>query len=150
VGGYCYTLILVDQATCYNWVYGLKELSGDSILSALRLFKADAGSNALCLRLDCDTKLFGMHIWEHLINNNSNIVTTAAGQQLANRLVNSHWKAMVHMSHAYLTEKQMPCSFWFFSVVHSAWMMNAIAGKLHGKLVSPFILVHGVGHDEQT
>ncbi len=57
---------------------------------------------------------------------------------------------MVHMSHAYLTEKQMPRSFWFFSIVHSARMMNAIPGKLHSKLASPFLLVHGVGHNERT
>jgi hypothetical protein len=29
-------------------------------------------------------------------------------------------------------------------------MMNAIPGKLHRKLASPFLLVHGVGHDERT
>jgi hypothetical protein len=108
----------VDRATRYNWVYGLKDFSADSILSALRYFKADAGSYACCFRLDCDTKLFGTCIREHLINNNSNIVATAAGRQLANGLVESHWKTMVHMSRAYLTEKQMPRSFWFFSVVH--------------------------------
>jgi hypothetical protein len=86
VGGFCYALILVDQATCYNWVYGLKDLLGDSILLALCLFKADAGSYALCFRSDCDTKLFGTLIREHLINNNSNIMATAAGRQSANGL----------------------------------------------------------------
>jgi hypothetical protein len=150
VGGFRYALILVDRATRYNWVYGLKDLSADSILSALRNFKADAGSYARCFRSDCDTKLFGTRIREHLIDNNSNIVATPAGRQSSNGLVESHWKTMVHMSRAYLTEKQMPRSFWFFSVVHSARMMNAIPGKLHGKLASPFLLVHGVGHDERT
>jgi hypothetical protein len=150
VGGFRYALILVDRATRYNWVYGLKDLSADSILSALRYFKADAGSYARCFRSDCDTKLFGTRIREHLIDNNSNIVATAAGRQSGNGLVESHWKTMVHMSRAYLTEKQMPRSFWFFSVVHSARMMNAIPGKLRGKLASPFLLVHGVGHDERT
>jgi hypothetical protein len=29
-------------------------------------------------------------------------------------------------------------------------MMNAIPGKIHGRLASPFLLVHGVGHDERT
>jgi hypothetical protein len=150
VGGFCYALFLVDQATHYNWVYGLKDLSGNSILSVLRSFKADAGSYALCFRLDCNTKLFGTCIWKHLINNNSNIVTTAAGWQSANGLVKLHRKTMVHMSHANLTEKQMPHSFWFFLVVHLARMMNAIPRKLHGKLAFPFLLVHGVGHDERT
>jgi hypothetical protein len=149
VGGFCYALMLVDRATRYNWVYGLKDLLGNSVLSALRLFKADAGSYALCFHLDCDTKLFGTRIQENLIDNNSNIVAMAAGRQSANGLVESHWKTMVHMSHAYLTEKQMSRSFWFFLVVHSARMMNAIPGKLHGELASPFLLVHGVGHDER-
>ncbi len=29
-------------------------------------------------------------------------------------------------------------------------MMNAILGKLHGHLASPFLLVHSVGHNERT
>jgi hypothetical protein len=28
--------------------------------------------------------------------------------------------------------------------------MNAIPGKLHGRLASPFLLVHGISHDERT
>ena len=100
-----YALILVDQATCYTWVYGMKDLSSDSILLALCNFKADTGSYARCFRSDCDAKLFGKRIRDHLIDNNSNIVAAAAGRQLANGLVESHWKTMVHMSRAYLTEK---------------------------------------------
>jgi hypothetical protein len=149
-GGFAKALILVDRVTRYNWVYGLKDLLSDSILSALRYFKADAASYARCFRLDCDAKLFGTRIQEQLIDNDSNIVATAVGRQSANGLVKSHWKVMVHMSCAYLIEKQMPHSFWFFLIVHSAWMMNAIPGKLHGKLASPFLLVHCVGHDERT
>jgi hypothetical protein len=56
VGGFRYSLILVNRATRYNWVYGLKDISADSILLALRNFKADAGSYARCFRLDCDVK----------------------------------------------------------------------------------------------
>ncbi len=57
---------------------------------------------------------------------------------------------MVHMVRAYLTEKQMPRSYWFFTVTHAAWMMNAIPGKYKDNLALPFLLVHGVGHDKQT
>jgi len=150
VGGFHYALLLVDRATRYNCVYGLKDLSAASILSALCNFKADAGSFARCFRSDCDPKLFGKRIRDHLINNNSKIVAAPAGRHLPNGLVDAHWKTMVHMSRAYITEKQMPRSFWFFSIFHSARMMNTIPGKLHGKLASPFLLVHGVGHDERT
>ncbi len=48
VGGFCYALIFVDRSTRYNWVFGLKDLLADSILTAFRLFWADAGSYAWC------------------------------------------------------------------------------------------------------
>jgi hypothetical protein len=93
-GGNWYVLILVNQANRYNWVFELKELSRDSILSAFCLFCGDAGSYAQCFCSDCDAKLFGTKIHEHLINNNSNIVAVAAGQQSANGLVELHWKVV--------------------------------------------------------
>jgi hypothetical protein len=57
---------------------------------------------------------------------------------------------MVHMAKAYLTKKQMPRSYWFIAITHAAWMMNAIPGKFGDCLALPFLLVHGVGHDERT
>ncbi len=57
---------------------------------------------------------------------------------------------MVHMACAYLTEKQMPRTFWFYAFTHAARMMNAIPGKYFGQLASLFLLVHGIRHDEQT
>ncbi len=59
---------------------------------------------------------------------------------------------MVHMSRAYLTEKQMPRKFWlwYFAIKHSARMMNMIPGKYKDKLASPFMLAHGVRPDPRT
>ena len=57
---------------------------------------------------------------------------------------------MVHMSSAYLTEKQMPRFFWYFAVKHSARMMNMIPGRYKNKLTSPFMLAHGVRLDQRT
>jgi hypothetical protein len=54
------------------------------------------------------------------------------------------------MAKAYLTKKQMPRSYWFFAITHAAWMMNAIPGKFGDRLALPFLLIHGVGHDERT
>jgi hypothetical protein len=47
-------------------------------------------------------------------------------------------------------EKQMPCTFWYYAIKHSARMMNMIPGKYRGKLASPFMLVHGTHPDQQT
>jgi hypothetical protein len=44
VGGFRYSLIFANQATCYNWVFGLKDHSSVLILAAFCLFWADAGS----------------------------------------------------------------------------------------------------------
>jgi hypothetical protein len=57
---------------------------------------------------------------------------------------------MVLMACAYITEKQTPCTFWFYAITHAARMMNAILGKHSGKLASPILLVHGIGHDKRT
>ncbi len=57
---------------------------------------------------------------------------------------------MVHISRAYSMEKQMPSTFWYFAIKHSARMMNMIPGKYRGKLASPFMLVHGVHPDPRT
>jgi hypothetical protein len=150
VGGYRFALILVDPATCYNWAFGLKTLSSNSILLALRLFRAAACSLARCFYCGCDPKLFGRAISEYLVDNSSKVVAAPAKRQSSNGLVESHWKVVVHMARAYLTKKQMPRAFWFYAIVHSAPMMNAIPGKIHGRIASPFLLVHGVGHDERT
>jgi hypothetical protein len=150
ISGFCYALILIDQATQYNWTFGLKTLTSDSILSALCLFRASAGSLARCFYSNCNVKLFGMAVSEYLINNNLKVVAALAKHQSSNGLIESHWKTMVYMGHAYLTEKQMPRLYWFHAITHAARMMNAIPGKHSGHLASLFLLVHSVGHDECT
>ncbi len=103
-----------------------------------------------CFYCDCDPKLFGMAISEYLNNNQSKVVAAPAKHQSSNGLVESQWKIMVHMARAYLTEKQLLRAFWLYAIIHAACMMNTIPGKIHGCLVPPFLLVHGVGHDERT
>lgn len=49
---------------------------------------------------------------------------------------------MVHMSHTYLTKKQMPYHFWIHFVCHSAQMINHIPAKYKDTLAPPFMLVH--------
>jgi hypothetical protein len=64
VGGFCYALILVDRATRYNWMFGLKTILLDSILVAIRLSHSAAGSLVHCFYCDCNAKLFRTAISE--------------------------------------------------------------------------------------
>jgi hypothetical protein len=57
---------------------------------------------------------------------------------------------MVHMARAYLMEKQMPCTFWFYAITHAGCMMNAIPGKIHSCHASPFLLVNFESHNKCT
>ncbi len=147
IGGYRYALILVDRATRYNWAFGLQGLSSLDILAAIRKFRAAAGSLVRCFYCDCDRKLFGTAISKYLVDNSSKVVAAPAKRQSSNGLVESHWKTMVHMARAYITEKQMPRNFWFYAVVPDD---ERDPGPPSGWLVSPFLLVQGVGHDERT
>jgi hypothetical protein len=150
VGGNKYPLVFIDCATRYTWMFGLKSLHHDDILAAFLEFRDEAGSLAQQFRCDCNEKLFGSSIWSFLYSNQSLIVSSPAGRQSGNGLVKAHWKIMVHMSCAYLTEKQMPLSFWYFAICHAASMMNVIPGKYNGKLASPFMLVHGERPDQRA
>ena len=150
VGGFKFALIFVDRATRYNWCFGLKSLQHEDIKAAFLAFCAEAGALARQFRCDCDEKLFGSNVRSFLHLHNSSIVASPAGRQSANGLVESHWKIMVHMARAYLTDKQMPRNFWYYAIKHSARMMNMIPGKYRGKLASPFMLAHGVRPDQRT
>ncbi len=120
IDGFQYVLILVDRATRYNWIFGLKDLSSDSIILALCLLYALAGSLAHCFYSDCDLKRFVLVVSKYLIDGSLKVVTAPAKRQSTNGLVELHWKVMVHIGHAYLTKKQMPCSFWFYVITQVA------------------------------
>jgi hypothetical protein len=96
--------------------FGLKNLSSDAILAAIWLFCAAAGSPPKCYYCDCDLKLFGTAISKYLIDNDSKVLAAPAKHQSHNGLVESQWKIMVHMGCAYLTKKQMPQTFWFYTI----------------------------------
>ena len=149
VGGSRYVLVFVDRATRHNWVFGLKTLSPADIHMAFNEVRGEAGRFAGSYCCDCDLKLIGSSVRSYIKEagsgiissevgeQSSTIVSAGEGQQSSNRLVESHWKTMVHMSRAYLTEKQMPQNFWFYSIRHAAQMMNHIPGRYKGKLATP-------------
>ena len=150
IGSFHYALILVDHAMWCSWAFGFKNLSSNAILAAIQLFHAVAGYLAKFFYCICDIKLFGTAISKYLINNTSKVIMAHAKWQTSNGWVKLHWKTMVHMACAYLTEKQMPHTFWLYAITHSAWIIIVIPRMYMDHIALPFLLVHRVCHDEWT
>ncbi len=129
IGGFKFDLMFVDCATRYTWTFRLKSLQHIDIQAASLAFWDKAGSLARQFRCNCNEKFLGSTVCSFLPLNHSSIAASPAGRQSSNGLIESHWKIMVHTSRAYLTEKQMPRTFWYYAIKHSAQMMNMIPGK---------------------
>jgi hypothetical protein len=54
-GGYKYAFTLVDYATRYTWIYGLKNKTAESVIDAVWSFFVDAGGMPQQIRCDFDS-----------------------------------------------------------------------------------------------
>ena len=148
--GFRYALLLVDRATKYIWVYGLKSLTSVYLIEALEQFRADAGGLPRQFRCDCDQKLLGGNTRRWIYRHESKVIGAPAGRQSANGLVERAWQTLCAMARAYLTDAGMSRDYWFFAIAHAARMMNYIPGKVDGKLTTSFELVHRVKPNGRT
>jgi hypothetical protein len=51
------------------------------------------------------------------------------------------------MAWAYITNMQMPRTYWFWALGHATQVVNYLPRKVNNKLTTPFELVHGVKPD---
>ena len=86
LGGHRYTLLLVNVATRYCWLYSMLSLSSTLITSSLELFKADAGRLPQRFHSDFNRKLIGRNDLQWIISNGSNIIAAPSGCQYSNGL----------------------------------------------------------------
>ncbi|KAL7525881.1 hypothetical protein ACHAXR_001202, partial [Thalassiosira sp. AJA248-18] len=150
LGGYRFALLLVDVATRYCWIYGLTSTSSGEIVSALELFRADAGNVPKRFHADFDKKLIGGQALRWIVHNNSNIIAAPRKRQSSNGLAERTWQTIVKMARAYITEKQVGREFWYYAVRHAALMLNQVPGRLNRKLTTPFELVHNQKPQSET
>jgi hypothetical protein len=118
--GFKFSHIFVDQATHYNWTFGLKSMQHNNIQAAFLAFWDEARSLARQFRCNCNKMLFGSAVHSFLHLNQSLIAASLAGRQSSNGLLESHWKIMVHTSCPDLTKKQTPRMFCYYAIKHSA------------------------------
>lgn len=112
VGGAKYCVILVDRATRYTWIYALKSLTHEDITTCLSDFKNDAGSLPKRIYTDFDSKIIYGKTADWLRDSSCKVVASPGGRQSQNGLVERCWQTVTAMARAYITDMQMPRTYW--------------------------------------
>ena len=101
IGGSRYTLMLVDRATRFRWIYSIKSLTHCNIVSALEMFQIDAGKTPETFYTDFDPKLIKGKTAEWIRKAGSQVITAPNARQDKNGLVEWNWNVVVDMARAF-------------------------------------------------
>ena len=140
-GGIKYALVIVDRKTRYNFVQPLKDCKSTSIITALQQLKVMAGKLPRILYTDFDPKLLSKSITEWYNTNNGILLAAPPEQQHQNGLVERTWQTLSKMARSFITDKQMPKSFWFWAIKHASRIHNIFPVKYKNKYTTPHELV---------
>ena len=150
IGGLRYTIMLVDCATRFRWIYGLKSLTHNHIIAALELFCSKAGMIPETFYTDFDPKLIKGKTADWIRQANSKVIAAPSACQDKNGLVEWNWNVEVNMAHTFLTNAQMPWNFWFHAIQHATRICNIFPCKVDGELTTEFELAYRIKLDYQV
>ena len=143
IGGIKYGLFLIDRATRFKRILPLKNLTID-ITDALLKLKNTLHLFPKRIITDYDHKLIGDKIQRFFIENNINCTIEAAPpkRQNQNGLSESNWKTVLRMARAWIANKLMPSTFWWYALRHAVMITNYLPIKINNFLTTPYFLVH--------
>jgi deoxyuridine 5'-triphosphate nucleotidohydrolase len=141
IGGAKYTLLLIDKATRYKFIYGLKNLT-TSLLDAVKKFLRDCAVIPTLIRTDFDDKLLGGDVGKLLLEHKIQVEGAPPYRQHQNGLVERHWQTMVNMARNWLTSSMLPSSYWYFAIKRACEVTNLLPVLRNGKLTTPYELVY--------
>ena len=140
IGGYKYTLLLVDKATRFKFIYGLKDKK-ESIAKALQHFLQECGIKPKLIRCDFDPNFLGGKVHELLLKEQIPLQAAPPRRQHQNGLVERHWALLVKMARNWLTAALLPTSFWWFAIKRACEVSNISKASHKDKAISPYELV---------
>ena len=138
--GFRYALFLIDKATRFKFVYGIKSLT--DVLPTFKRFCADIGTVPRELRTDFDKKLMGQQMQEFMNNEGSIISSVPTGKQRSNGICERSWRSLLRMSRSWLLSNLMPTKFWYHALKRAAEVSNYLPLKVNNKLTTPFEMVY--------
>ena len=143
--GYKYCLFLVDKATRFKIVYGMKRLT--DVLSCIRQFQTDIGIPIKELRSDFDPKILNQQVRSYLALTHCKISGCPSGQQNKNGLCERNWRTLLCMATSWLTSNLLPSRFWFFALKRAAEVSNYLPITIDNQITTPFELVYKIKPD---
>ena len=115
-GGIKFALIIVDRETRYTYVLPLKNCQSQSIITVLKQLMIMAGKLPTSLYTDLDTKLLSSSVLTFCTEHDTMIIAAPSEQQNQNGLVKRTWQTLSQMARAFVTDKHMPRSYWFWAI----------------------------------
>ena len=136
VGGFRYTLLLVDKATRYKKMYPLTNLK-TSVLQAMKKFIAEVGVKPTLLRTDFDHKLLGGDVANYLLNEKIRVEGAPPKRQHQNGLVERNWRSIVTMARNWLRSSMLPAKYWWFALKRAVEISNIMPTKYGSNIATP-------------
>ena len=119
----------MDLATRYTWVYGLTDLTGNSICDALWRFFVDAGGFPRRFRCDFDRRFINGKVGRLLRSHGVKIGASPPYRQSQNGADERHWNTAVEMARSFLAESNLPKRHWFWAIREAAIRMSMLPVK---------------------
>ena len=129
-GGIKFALVVVDRKTHYNFIFPLTECKSTTIINTLRKLKVTAGKLSRTLYMDFDPKLLSAKITTWYNSQNDIILAAPPKQQHQNGLVKRTWQTLSTMARAFINDKQMLRSYWYWAAKHASHVQNIFPIKL--------------------
>jgi hypothetical protein len=143
-GGAQYCLILVDGYSSQSFIYGLNGLTGVEIQDALWRFFIDAGGFPETIQCDYDPRFLGGVVRRLLHSKRICIKSSPPYRQSQNGLVERTWAVVCRMARAFLTEAQLPRSYWYWAVREASRRLNVCPlSRPTESPTTPFALFYG-------
>jgi len=83
----------------------------------------------------------------YLCDNKVLLCGAPTGHQNQNGLVERAWATLINMPRAFITDMQMPRTYWYWSLRQSVQVLNYVPCTVEGIPTSPYELVFGVKPD---
>ena len=142
-----YCILFIDRATQYSWFYPLLLLNHESIKSSFVQWQLDAGGFPKYLNTDFDSKLLDGPSGQFLCEHNVILRGSPSGHQNQNGLIEHTWQTITNMAHTFVTDMQMPRTFWYWALHQATQVMNNIICTVEGISTTSHELVYGVKPD---